>query len=296
MPDIQILELEHDFVKILVSGVTPEFMNGLRRTIMADVPKMAIHDVEFQLGSVRDKDKAYESKTPLFDEVLAHRLAMLPIPTDLESFNFREECSCRKSQEDIDDDLPLTEYGCPNCTITYAVNKKGPCIVYSGDLEPIGSNEFRIKPDLIPLVELNEGQALLVYANAILGRGKDHAKWQAGYAVGYKYYPVIDYDPKKCKKCGKCYELCPKNIFEKGKKDKAALIQDRMEECILCMSCVESCEEAEADAINVKGDDTKFIFHFETDGAISAKDVLLKTLNILQEKYSNMRTGISEAL
>ncbi len=51
----------------------------------------------------------------------------------------------------------------------YSLNKRGPCEVYSGDMEPLGSPDFRIKDELIPIVKLGPGQALLVYASAELG-------------------------------------------------------------------------------------------------------------------------------
>src|SRR5207247_1655611 len=67
--------------------------NALRRVLVADVPKMAIEDVEFHLGPIRAEDgKEYESVSPLFDEMIAHRLGLIPIPTDLGLYNRREGC------------------------------------------------------------------------------------------------------------------------------------------------------------------------------------------------------------
>lgn len=301
MPRIEVLEMKDTFGKLLITEAYPEFVNALRRTMLADVPKMAIHEVEFQMGPIREKDgTTYEGITPLFDEVLAHRLAMLPIPTYLDRFNFRDKCVCQKGKDEAEkalEKVSITKRGCANCTITYIINKRGPCVVYSGDLEPKeGGNEYRIKPDLIPIVELAEGQALFLFANAILGTGKHHAKWQAAQAVGYKYYPIIKYDPDKCVACGKCIEVCPKEIFTKSKDGKASLINDKIEECTLCQSCVEECSRVGANAITVKGDNTRFIFRYETDGALKAKDVLVEALNILADKYNELRTKLSEAL
>jgi DNA-directed RNA polymerase alpha subunit len=50
-------------------------MNALRRTIMVDVPCLAIEEVNF-----------YENTGIIFDEMLANRLGLLPIKTDTKSY------------------------------------------------------------------------------------------------------------------------------------------------------------------------------------------------------------------
>src|SRR6266571_693601 len=100
---------------------------------VADVAKSkAIEDVEFHLGTVQDESgKEYESLSPMFDEILSHRLGMVPIPTDLDLFVRRDKCTCGGE-------------GCPSCTIMFVLNKKGPCTVYSGDLEPVADPKWRV--------------------------------------------------------------------------------------------------------------------------------------------------------
>ena len=276
-------------MKFIISDTTPSFVNTLRRVLLVNVPKMAIEDVEFHLGPIRDSDgKEYESISPLFDEIIAHRLGLIPIPTDLKLFKFRDECDCKGE-------------GCPNCTIMYNMNKKGPCTVYSGDLEPLGDVKFRINEDLIPIVKLDENQALLIYATSELGTGKKHAKWQATSGVGYKYYPLIEIDKSICTDpdaCGHaCIESCPKNLFEL--KNNKIVLKDNFEDCTLCNTCVEACKpknkkgEELGPAIMIKGDDSKFIFRFETDGSLTAKEALDFSLNFLENKFNDFRDQIS---
>ncbi|RLF56732.1 MAG: DNA-directed RNA polymerase subunit D, partial [Thermoplasmata archaeon] len=54
------------------------------------------------------------------------------------------------------------------------------------------------------------------------------------------------------------------------------------EECSLCKSCMEVTEDG---AIEVKGDESKYIFKFETDGSLDAKTILIEASRILEEKY-----------
>lgn len=288
--DIKILEQTDTKIRFVIEKADPTIPNSLRRVLLNDIPKMAIEDVEFHLGSIRDEDgREYESISPLFDEIVAHRLGMLPIPSEMSLYGFREDCDC-------------ADEGCPNCTIMYTLNKKGPCTVYSGDLEPLGDRNLAIKEDLIPIVKLSERQALLIYATAVMGIGKKHAKWQVVTNCGYKYHPTVEIDKDECDLCGLCTSACPKNIlvFENS---KLRIEKDKVLDCNVCMACVEAClagtrqgseNQKEKSPLTVKGDDTKFIFIFETDGAISAKDTLDKALELLEERFTTFRDLISD--
>jgi DNA-directed RNA polymerase subunit D len=154
-PKFQILEKRADSVKFLLEGVDVPFANALRRTILSEVPTFAVDEVEF-----------LENDSALFDEIIAHRLAMVPLTTPVDRFSL--------------DALELDDY-----TVTLSLEAEGPGMVYSGDLK---SSDEDVKPANvnIPIVKLAEGQRLTFNAYAKLGRGKDHAKWQPGF-VYYKY-------------------------------------------------------------------------------------------------------------
>ncbi|MGQ9588006.1 MAG: DNA-directed RNA polymerase subunit D [Thermoplasmata archaeon] len=272
---VDILEMTTTKAELVISDTNPSFANALRRTILADVPKMAIDNVEFHLGPIMDeKGQAYESVSPLFDEIVAHRLGMIPVPTDLEAFNFRSKCTCGGE-------------GCPSCTIMYSLNKKGPCTVYSGDLEPVGDAKFRIKDDLIPIVKLADDQALLIYATAELGTGKQHSKWQAALGAGYRYFAKIEINHAKCDLGGSCVKVCPKGVLSK---EERKIVAKHPEECNLCNSCVEVCD---AGVIKVIPDPSKILFRFETDGSLPAKEVLVRGLKILEERFEGLREQVS---
>src|SRR5207249_11409000 len=103
---VKVLAKADESMRLLLEGTEPAYADALRRVLGSDVPKMAIEDVEFHLGPIRGDDgKEYESVSPLFDEMIAHRLGLIPIPTDLGLYNRREGCpSCHGE-------------GCPSCTI-----------------------------------------------------------------------------------------------------------------------------------------------------------------------------------
>lgn len=262
--DIEMIEVAERKIKFLLKNSTPAMANALRRTILSDIPKMAIDKVEFHLGPIDVDGREFESITPLFDEIIAHRLGMVPVPTDLNLFTYKDKCVCGGE-------------GCPSCTIMYSLNKNGPCTVLSGDLEPLGSPELKVKDENIPIVELADGQSVLIYAHAVMGTARQHVKWQVANAVGYKYMPVIKIDSGKQIQVDEIAKGCPKKVFdvEKGK-----LVAKRPLDCSLCMSCVDSCDNG---AITVTGDDTCFVFKYETDGSLTAEQVLNKAIEVLSE-------------
>jgi len=272
---IDIVEMTPTKAQFVITDTNPTFANALRRIIVSDVPKMAIDQVEFHLGPIMDeKGVAFESMTPLFDEMVSHRLGLVPIPTNLDTLNFRAKCTCNGE-------------GCPNCTIMYSLNKKGPCTVYSGDLEPIGDTKLRVKDDLVPIVKLAEDQALLIYATAELGTGKQHAKWQAAIGAGYRYFAKIEIDQSKCDLGGSCVKVCPKGVLAKEEKK---IVVKHPEKCNLCNSCVEICD---ASVIKVTPIPSKILFRFETDGSLQAKDVLIRGLKMLEERFEGLREQVS---
>ncbi|MCI0497633.1 MAG: DNA-directed RNA polymerase subunit D [Thermoplasmata archaeon] len=278
---IEVLSQTENSMKLLVSESDPAFVNTLRRILIAEVPKMAIDRVEFTMGSISNPagDREYESKTPLFDEIIAHRLSMVPVPTDLELFGFKGDCSCKGE-------------GCPNCELLYSLWKVGPCTVYSGDLELAQADDrFAIKEKLIPIVNLNDKQGLVLYATAVLGRGRDHSKWQASHAVGYRYFPAFHVDEKACTDCGDCAEACPRDLIHVEKKKGVTFVDDFEHVCNMCNACVEACEPK---ALRLEEDGTRFIFQFETDGALTAKHALRTALEIALQKFSGFREGLGD--
>ncbi len=265
---IEIIEMEETRCRFLLKDASHSDANALRRTLISDIPKMAIDQVEFHLGPIMADGKEYESVTPLFDEVVAHRLGLVPIPTDLELMSFREECVCEGE-------------GCPNCIVMYSLNKIGPCTVYSGDLLPLGHDAFKVKDALIPIVTLNEGQAVLIYAIAEMGTATRHVKWQATTGVGYKYHPIVTIDEDKCDQGMQCVRRCPHKVFDEvdGKP-----VVSRVMDCSLCNTCAEDCDQL---AIEVCSDPEQFIFNFETDGSMTCAKVLDVALGILEANFED---------
>jgi DNA-directed RNA polymerase subunit D len=259
---IEIRELSDRECKLVVEGVNPYFVNALRRTLLSEVPKLAVDRVTF-----------YDNTSALFDEILAHRVGLVPLPTDPSTLN-------RMGEVDAE--------GKPAYVVRYTLTKEGPCTVYSGDLE-CEDKRFAPVDAKIPLVELLAGQRLILEAEAILGTGTQHAKWQVCSAVGYKYYPTAHVDNRKIKpeQAKEAVARTPKGILgvEGGK-----LVVLQPDE-------VNRADEAEkicGDGFRLDYDDRKFLFKFETDGSLKAEDALLKALDLLKERFARFQDAVAE--
>ncbi|MEM2127290.1 MAG: DNA-directed RNA polymerase subunit D [Candidatus Bathyarchaeia archaeon] len=154
---VEALTLKGDTLRFILMGCDTALANALRRTMISEVPCMAIEDVFI-----------FANTSVMHDEVLAHRLGLIPLKTDLERYVLPERCDCG------------SELGCSKCraVLTLDVSAEDEArTVYSGDLI---SEDPVIKPvsSEIPLVKLAPGQTLKLEAYAKLGLGKVHAKWQ----------------------------------------------------------------------------------------------------------------------
>lgn len=267
--EFQILEKDDNSVKLIVRGVNVSFMNSLRRIALTEVPSMAIDEVVM-----------IENSSVLHDEILAHRLGLIPLSTDLDSYNLPEECSCE------------SELGCSLCSVALNMDVKavnGVKTVYSGDLE---SRDPGIQPvsDKIPIIKLVPEQKVKFEAYARLGRGKKHAKWQPVTVCAYKFLPIIKIDESKCNNCDECAKTCPKRIIHKVNKK----METRNEmECTLCQDCVDACPQEPA-AINVTWEKDSYIFSIESTNALSVERILIEALNILDKKSESFLCQLDE--
>ncbi|MEM1543990.1 MAG: DNA-directed RNA polymerase subunit D [Candidatus Bathyarchaeia archaeon] len=260
---MRVIMLESDGLtaRFIIEGINAPLANTLRRIILSEVPTMAIDDVVI-----------YENSSVLNDEVLALRLGLIPLKTDLDAYNLPEKCSCR------------SELGCPLCRAILTLDvkaDKGIRTVYSGDLVPENPNIAPVS-DKIPIVKLAAGQSIRLEAYAKLGRGKVHAKWQPVSACTYRYKPIIKIDNSLCDSCGNCVEVCPRRVLAK-EGDKIVVAREM--DCILCTDCLRVCKRR-PQPITVSWDESTFIFYIESTGALPVDRIIFEALKIYEKKYS----------
>ncbi len=258
---IRILEVRGNSLRFYINGVDTEVANALRRTMIADVPTMAIEDVMI-----------VENTSPMRDEMLAHRLGLVPLKTDLESYVPRELCECH------------SELGCSRCSVTLTLEAEAAdssCTVYSKELESSDPEVIPVSGE-IPIVKLASGQRLKLEAYARLGTGREHAKWQPVSVSAYRCAVQFSVDVDRCDLCLNCVKTCPRNLL---KEDGKTIVLVQPEDCDLCKRCMDSCARG---ALTAMPEKNAFVFEIESTGALTPEDVFRKALSILRDRTDDL--------
>ncbi len=268
--EIAFSRLDERVARFTISGVSTSFANMLRRAMISEVPTLAIEDV-----------RIYDNTSVLFDEMLAHRLGLIPLRTDLDQYRPRSECTCEGE-------------GCPACTAIYTLSVEGPATVYSSDLIPQDPDAAPAEAE-IPIIELDTDQKIVLEAHAVVSTGKEHAKWQAVTACGYKNYPIITVD-EKCDGCGMCIDECPRDVLEAGQ-GKVRVNRGRQEFCSLCRLCERACLAGgigTEPAIHIDADENRFIFVVESDGSMPIREIIERALQYIQKRSDDLVDVMNE--
>ena len=294
-------------IKILIEDADASRVNALRRAIMADVPKMAISKVMFTLGVNQNNNRGeiFESVNALPDEVIAHRLAMIPIPTQPdEGMQPPETCN-------ICLDLAEDDKGCPTCQVLYTLNVQGPSsesdepfrVVRAADLTNVSDPVFDISEEMktIPITYLAQGQFLEFIAFATLGRGRDHAKWAAASAVSFQ--PRYIAELKKPKKASVLFDLDLKTsdgrpidakLFTNKKCDDIPTVLD-LEKALHQVGHGTGRDADFDDAIVLEEVDGSYVFSFDTDGSLAPETVFNLAIEELKSRFTNLGEDIDRA-
>lgn len=177
-PKFEILELKHDRLRFVVFDCDAGFVNSLRRTMIADVPTMAIDIV-----TVRENGASAFTH----DELLAHRLGLVPLWSErADEFKFTKDCDCEET--------------CPKCSVMFSLNT-GETIVSTTDLFSVDNRVVTTdvylrqrKQEIFPpavITKLVPGKRIHINAIAKKGTGKENAKWSPVSAASFKYEPDV---------------------------------------------------------------------------------------------------------
>jgi len=260
--EVKIANKNEFSARLIIEDIDSAFMNSLRRIMIAEVPSMAVDEVV-----------VIENSSMLHDEILAHRLGLIPLKTDLDSYNLPEECSCK------------SELGCNLCRVSLTLSietQDSNKTVYSGDLVSENPNVTPVS-EKIPIVKLAPNQRLKLEAYARLGKGEKHAKWQPVSVCAYKHFPKVKINEKECDSCGKCVDICPKRVLsisEAGKKLELRNVID----CTVCKDCVDACPKSPP-AVEVSWDKDVFVLDIESTGALPVERIVHEAIKVLDKKF-----------
>ncbi|KAI6213790.1 Dolichyl-phosphate beta-glucosyltransferase [Aphelenchoides besseyi] len=296
------MELEFDLIH-----VEAPIANALRRVLLAEVPTVAI-----------EKIYLYQNTSCIPDEVLCHRIGLIPLNVDPRLFSFPSEKFVPIVESDEVESEPAgnpKEHVILNFHVKCTKNKQAPAdstnpkelfvnhYALSDKFiwEPIGDqqswlNDVSTVHNDIVVAKLRPGQEIEARCHCVKGVGKDHAKFSPVATASYRLLPSIQL--KRDVK-GKSAELL-KSCFSPGvielvkeKGEQTARVADARND--MCSRNVFRFDELK-DAVELTKKKDHFIFSVESTGALESHELVIEACRIIQDKSNNLLNMFCEKL
>jgi DNA-directed RNA polymerases I and III subunit RPAC1 len=287
--DIKVLSLSEEDITFDIAGIDPSTANALRRIFISEIPTMAIEKVNM-----------WQNTSVIPDEVLAHRMGLVPIKVDPRKFDYKnkedhDESNCVKFKLHV----KCTRKNTPeakdrNNDISPEDDEKlfNHASVYTSDMkwEPIGKQKknFKNTPirpvyEDILLAKLRPGQEIEMELLWEKGIGKTHAKWSPVATTYYRLLPditlkedIIGEEAEELK------SKCPMNVFDI--EDSGKLFVKNSRACTTWRECIR--DEKFTNKITLAKLKNHFEFTVESVGMLKPEEIVTEGIKILQEKVN----------
>ncbi len=242
--DVEFIERDDRSARFVVRGLTPALANGIRRAMIADVPTFSIDTVRF-----------VENTSVMFDEMIALRLGLIPLTTPLDDFEIGD-------------------------SVTVALDVEGPETAYSGDIR--SADDLVVPADEnVPIIELKDGQRLEFEADAVLDRGKEHAKHQGGVSVGFRHLQSVTVGDD----LGEFDEQEPQILRGAIETADGVVLTSEFGHDL-----TERYPGKELTVDDVPG---AYVFHVETDGSFGAEELVLRAVETLGARADELHDAVT---
>ncbi|XP_074166931.1 DNA-directed RNA polymerases I and III subunit RPAC1 [Sminthopsis crassicaudata] len=189
---VDVVHMDESSLEFDMVGIDAAIANAFRRILLAEVPTMAV-----------EKVFVYNNTSIVQDEILAHRLGLIPIRADPRLFEYRNQ-----GDEDGTEIDTLQFQLKVKCTHNpqAAKDSSDPNELYLNHKVytkhmmwiPLGNQadvfpEGTIRPvhDNILIAQLRPGQELDLLMHCVKGIGKDHSKFSPVATASYRLLPDI---------------------------------------------------------------------------------------------------------
>uniref|UniRef100_A0A1J3EYB5 DNA-directed RNA polymerases I and III subunit RPAC1 n=1 Tax=Noccaea caerulescens TaxID=107243 RepID=A0A1J3EYB5_NOCCA len=293
-------DIEFDMI-----GIDASFANAFRRILIAEVPSMAIEKVLIA-----------NNTSLVIDEVLAHRIGLIPIAVDPRLFEYLSENDQPNEKNTIVFKLHVK---CPKGESRLKVLTSELQWLPNGSeflKESKGSNSkpktftsFSCSQDSLPefadnhitpshldilIAKLSPGQEIELEAHAVKGIGKTHAKWSPVGTAWYRMLPeVVLKGEVEDELAERLVKACPQKVFDiedmgNGRK-RATVAQPR--KCTLCKECVR--DDELIDFVDLGSVKNHFIYNIESTGSLPPDVLFTEAVKILEDKCERVLAELS---
>lgn len=217
-----------------MSGIDASIANAYRRILLAEIPTMAIEKVYIA-----------NNTSVIQDEVLAHRLGLIPLKANPSLFKFKANPEAESNEEDtLEYELKI------KCKLPKNASKEDKSSyidskVFSSHIKwvPVGNQANTLKEeDVGPVIadilvaKLNPSQELDMKLVAVKGIGRDHAKFSPVATAFYRLLTEIKlkrsfYD-EEAAKLQSCFSPGVIELVEENDGRKKAVVKNaRLDTC-----------------------------------------------------------------
>ncbi|KRT79109.1 hypothetical protein AMK59_8434 [Oryctes borbonicus] len=282
---IVVVRYEHYEIEFDLIGIHPSLVNAFRRLILSDVPSMAIEKVH-----------VYNNTTIIQDEVLAHRLGLIPLKADARLFEYRTNENADYTDNDsLEFELKI------KCTFNKELNNSS-CAddlyknnnVYSKHIKwlPRGNQlklykEIDVGPihDDILIAKMRPGHELDLKLIAVKSCGRDHAKFSPVATAFYRLLPEIkltrQVEGEAAERLQKCFSPGVIAIEKNEAGKQIATVRNARYD--MSSRNVYRYEDLK-DAVVLSKIQDHFIFTIESVGAMSSDVIFKEAVGLLKKK------------
>ncbi|KAJ3300291.1 DNA-directed RNA polymerases I and III subunit RPAC1 [Borealophlyctis nickersoniae] len=285
-------DMEFDLI-----GIDASIANAFRRILIGEVPTMAI-----------EKVYVMNNTSIMHDEILAHRLGLIPIkadprqfdfrggvddsPTDLNTIVFRLQVRCQRNPQAppnaVDPEMKYLNANVMSSLLQW---------------EPQGEQMDRHKDDPIRpvhndilITKLRPGQEIDIEMHLQKGIGKEHAKWSPVATASYRLLPdiqilkpIIGDDALKFKKC------FPEGVV-KVEKNRDGVLEARIANPRKDTVSREVLRHREfEDKVRLTRIRDHFIFSIESTGILPPQVLFVEAVQVLIDKCRKVKQALAES-
>ena len=293
---IDMIKMSHDELEFDMVGVDASIANAFRRILLSEVPTMAIEKVFI-----------YNNTSIIQDEVLAHRLGLIPIKADPRLFEYRQEgdnegtagdtlefqlkvrCTkCLKVTDTTDPDDLYKDHKVTTKHLKWIPIDKQAEIFKEGEIRPVH--------DDILIAKLRPGQELDIRMHCVKGLGNDHAKFSPVATASYRLLPEITLlEPVEgvlAEKLQKCFSPGVIEIEKVKGKKRARVVNARKDTCSREVLRHEDLKEL----VKLERIRDHFIFSVESTGVLTPDVLVCEAIQVLMKKCKTFLTELKEVV
>ena len=278
-----------------IINIDAPLANALRRILLVEVPTIAIENVFI-----------HDNSSIMHDEMLAHRLGLVPLRVDPRPFSIWNKGDPVTSENTVQFKLKVS------CSFNPSIPRDGeapPDILYRNAKVTSGMIKYEPFPDAsqhhlfgdqppapvhedIVVCKLRPGQELDISLHATKNIGKEHAKWSPVSTAAYRMLPEVKLKKElRGNDAKELVQMCPAKVFD-IEDDRAIVARPR--DCTMCRECIRVSPWDERVQLTRKRD--QFIFDVESAGGLPAATLITEGLDVLMQKCDTLLANVDDAL